>query len=156
MSFDGACTIDFCACIPPNNDISQCDDEFDLDYKCRASTSSTGLVTQTAVCYAYQRKIIPVLTCNQGKIQRFEVVKNPVDLGFSNEETLWSCNSFTECEASIPLCSDITITNAPTGAPIDVIRTVDITSAGEMVATTGSIPTVILVTAAAWIARWVL
>jgi hypothetical protein len=152
MSVDGACTIDFCACIPPNNDISQCDDEFDLDYKCRASTSTS---TQTAICYAYQEKIIPILTCNLGRIQRFEVVKNPVDLGYSNEETLWSCNSFTECEGAIPLCSDITITNAPTGAPFD-FRTADTTSAGEIVATTGSIPMVVLVAAAAWIARWVL
>jgi hypothetical protein len=155
MSVDGACVIDFCACIPPNNDISQCDDEFDLASKCSVTSGSTGLVTETAICYTYQEKIIPVFMCNQGRIQRFEVVKNPIELGFSNEETLWSCNSFTECEASIPLCSDITISNAPTVAPIE-FPTADITSAGEIVATAGSIPMVVLVAAATWIARWFL
>lgn len=142
--------MDFCACIPPNNDISQCDKEYDLDLICTGSSSTPN--TNTALCYPYLEKIVPVVTCNQGRIQRMDVVKNPLDLGFSNEETLWSCNSFDECASAIPLCTDISISDAPTGAPIELWRE-DIDESLSAPLPFSNL--FVFVTIATWIAKWI-
>eukprot|EP00980_Cylindrotheca_fusiformis_P006596 scaffold1389_cov122-Cylindrotheca_fusiformis.AAC.14 len=122
---DGPCTLTFCACIPPNNDINQCDDAFDLDIQCPASSSSSSSSGSISICYPYLEKIMPVVSCNQGRIQRMQVLENPVDLGFTNEKVLWSCDSLDECDGTVPFCNDITISDSPTGPPVDLRREED-------------------------------
>ena len=70
------------------------------------------------VCYSeWAFNISPSIVCNQGSIQRFDIIKNPKDIGFNNEETMWSCNSVGECNQKIPNCENIDFSPSPTSTP---------------------------------------
>ena len=94
---DTVCGIEFCVCVPPNNDSSNCDTEF------MTGSLSCG---DTELCYSeLASNISPSILCNSnGNIERFDIIKNPKELGYNNEQTIWSCHSVSDCNQSIPKC----------------------------------------------------